>query len=201
MSHFDEQGYNDRSTLLFMQDTKARIAQNLDAQFAEMGFAIPGVDALRQGADVSLRTLYKYYPSREAMITGALEYRNEVYLSWISGGPPSGQAHILHIFHRLGEWLIKGANNGCLFLNALAAYPEVSSVRQMAEHHKECVRAEFARRLHHVAPTVDANALAETLLIIHEGQTDTAMTRDPNTATDAALRLARALLIAEGIPE
>ena len=74
-----------------MNDTKSRIARNLDAQFAEMGFAAPGVDALRDGADVSLRTLYKYFPSREAMVVGALEYRNEIYLDWISGGPDAGR--------------------------------------------------------------------------------------------------------------
>lgn len=184
-----------------MSDTKSRIARNLDAQFAEMGFAAPGVDALRSGADVSLRTLYKYFPSREAMVVGALEYRNEIYLDWISGGPDAGQDHILHVFERLGAWLEKGANNGCLFLNALAAHPDVPGVREMAETHKNCVRDMFADRLRHVAPETDIDDLAEVLLTIHEGQTDTAMTRDPETATRAALRLARALLTAEGIPQ
>ena len=184
-----------------MEDTKQRIARNLDAQFAAMGFAMPGVDSLRERADVSPRTLYKYYPSREAMVVGALEHRNQVYLDWIAGGPMSGQGHILHIYERLGTWLLDGANNGCLFLNALAAYPDTPGVRRMAEHHKECVRVEFARRLKNIAPKTDIGDLSESLLTIHEGQTDTAMTRSPQIATRAALRLARALLSAEGIPE
>ncbi len=185
-----------------MKDTKAQIARNLDAQFAEMGFAMPGVDALRAGADVSLRTLYKYYPSREAMVVGALEYRNDVYLDWISGGPESGQAHVLHIFERLGDWLEQGSNNGCLFLNALAAYPDVPEIRAVAEHQKDCVRREFARRLAHIAPHLtptEIDDLSEALLAIHEGQNDTSMVRDPKTARRAALRLARALMTAEGL--
>ncbi|WP_367180608.1 TetR family transcriptional regulator [uncultured Ruegeria sp.] len=48
-----------------------------------MGFAGPGVEALRAGADVSLRTLYKYFPSREAMVVGALRHRDRVYTGWI----------------------------------------------------------------------------------------------------------------------
>ncbi|WP_371824730.1 TetR/AcrR family transcriptional regulator [Paracoccus sp. MA] len=70
-----------------MRSTKLRIARNLDRQFAEMGFATQGVEALREGADVSLRTLYKYFPSREEMVVGALEYRDAAYFDWISGGP------------------------------------------------------------------------------------------------------------------
>ena len=55
-----------------MATRKEKIAGDLDRQFAEMGFAEQGVEALRAGADVSLRTLYKYFPSREAMVVGAL---------------------------------------------------------------------------------------------------------------------------------
>lgn len=39
----------------------------------------------------------------------------------------------------------------------------------------------------------------KTVLAIHEGQTDTVMVRGPQVAKRAALRLARALLTAEGI--
>ena len=40
---------------------------------------------------------------------------------------------------------------------------------------------------------------SKTVLAIHEGQTDTAMVRGPQVAKRVALRLARALLTAEGI--
>lgn len=184
-----------------MLDTKAKIARNLDTQFAKMGFAQPGVDALRDGAEVSLRTLYKYYPSREAMVAGALEYRNRIYLDWIAGGPGSGHAHVLHIYDRLNDWLVAGANTGCLFLNALAAYPDAGDVRAMANHHKDCVRQAFADRLHTIAPDIDIPILSESLLTIHEGQTDMSILRGPKVAHDTALMLARALLNSVGIPD
>ena len=41
----------------------------------------------------------------------------------------------------------------------------------------------------------------ETVLAIHEGQTDTAMVPGPQVTKCAALRLSRALLTAEGIAE
>lgn len=183
-----------------MEDTEKKIARNLSAMFAERGFASPGVDDLRDGADVSLRTLYKYYPSRESMILGALRYRNEAYLEWIAGGAGEGQGHILHVFEQLGEWFGQSGATGCLFLNALAAHPDSHAVRQLVEHHKDCIKAEFARRLVHIAPGMKTDDLAEALFLIHEGQTEAATTRDPAVATRSALRLAAALLSEEGIP-
>jgi AcrR family transcriptional regulator len=177
-----------------MIDIKQRIAKNLDTQFAAMGFAVPGVDALREGADVSLRTLYKYYPSREAMVIGALEHRNETYLEWITGGPTLGADHVLHIFNRLGDWQSEVSCNGSLFLNALAAYPESVAIRQTVGHHKEQVRLAFEARLRAVAPNVKITELSLALLTIHEGQTEMAMIHDKKTAINAALLLARALL-------
>lgn len=182
-----------------MIETKQRIAKNLELQFAAMGFALPGVDALRAGADVSLRTLYKYYPSREAMVIGALEHRNKIYMDWIAGGPEQGAAHVLHIFKRLGDWQSEVACNGCLFLNALAAYPESQGIRKTVEHHKDQVRLAFGTRLHAIVPNAKIEELSEALMTIHEGQTEMAMIRDIKVATKAALLLARALLKNEDI--
>lgn len=182
-----------------MIDTKQRIARNLEAQFAIMGFALPGVDALRAGADVSLRTLYKYYPSREAMVIGALEHRNDAYMDWISGGPNHGVEHVLHIFNRLGDWQSEATCNGCLFLNALAAYPESLAIRKTVVHHKDQVRLAFETRLHAIAPNAKIEELLEALMTIHEGQTEMAVIRDTKVATKAALLLARALLKNEDI--
>lgn len=182
-----------------MLDTKQRIAKNLELQFAAMGFALPGVDALREGADVSLRTLYKYYPSREAMVIGALEYRNDAYMEWVSGGPTQGAEHVLHIFNRLGDWQSEVACNGCLFLNALAAYPKSPAIREAVEHHKDQVRLAFETRLQAIAPNAKITELSEALMTIHEGQTEMAMIRDTKVATKAALLLARALLKSEDI--
>ena len=51
-----------------MTDTMKRIAGGLERAFAANGFAEPSVEDLRDAAGVSLRTLYKYAASREAMV-------------------------------------------------------------------------------------------------------------------------------------
>lgn len=182
-----------------MTDTQTQIAENLDRQFSEMGFATQGVEALRAGANVSLRTLYKHFPSREAMVIGALNHRDATYSDWIGQGDAKGADHVLHVIVRLSDWLHEISNTGCLFRNALAAYPESDAIRQAVLKHKARVRNMFRARLLHVSPECDADALSEALFVLHEGLTESARLIGPKPATDATMRSARALLGAANI--
>lgn len=173
-----------------MTDTHLKIAENLDRQFSEMEFATQGVEALREGANVSLRTLYKYFPSREAMVIGALAHRDAAYSDWIGTDQVEGAEHVLHVLVRLSDWLRNVSNTGCLFRNALAAYPESDAIRQAVAAHKAHVRDIFRIRLITVAPDCDA----EALFVLHEGLTESARLLGAEPATTATMRCARALL-------
>ena len=59
---------------------KDKIAAGLERTFAKHGFAETDIETLRAGADVSLRTLYKYFPTREERMLAALEHRHRRYL-------------------------------------------------------------------------------------------------------------------------
>lgn len=182
-----------------MNTTKQKIASGLDRQFDAEGFAEQGVGALRAGANVSLRTLYKYFPSREAMVIGALEHRDRTYFDWLKGGPMHGIDHVLHPIVRLGDWLGEVANNGCLFLNALAQHPESAGIRALVIDHKARLADEFRIRLQKIAPGRDMDQLAETLFLLHEGMTQAARLQDRARVTETTLKAARAALAAEGI--
>ena len=182
-----------------MIDMKHQIAARLHGQFDEMGFAAPGVETLREGADVSLRTLYKYFPSREAMVVGALEHRDQAYDDWIGAGPDHGADHVLHILVRLADWLSGISNSGCLFRNALSAYPDSAPIRAAVEAHKSGLRTKFRSRLTHVAPDCDADAIAHQLFILHEGLTEAARLIGPDEARTQTLHSARLILAAADI--
>lgn len=182
-----------------MTSTKQRIASDLERSFASLGFAEQGVEALRAEADVSLRTLYKHFPSREAMIIGALEHRDATYFDWLAGGPDSGVDHVLHPLVRLGDWLSEVANTGCLFLNAWAEYPDSTAIADVVIAHKAKLADEFRLRLERIAPERDTAHLADTLFLLHEGMTQAARLQGREKATAAALRAARAALARDGI--
>lgn len=180
-------------------NTKQRIASDLERSFSAAGFAEQGVEALREQADVSLRTLYKHFPSREAMIIGALEHRDAAYADWLKGGPETGAAHVLHPLVRLGDWLAEVANTGCLFLNAWAEYPDSAAIAAVVKDHKARLADGFRQRLAHVAPGHDTGHLAETLFLLHEGMTQAARLQGREIAYQAAMHAAKAALAAHDI--
>lgn len=182
-----------------MISLKQRIARDLHQQFCEWGFAGLGVEALRKGADVSIRTLYKHFPSREAMIVGALEHRDTAYFDWLQGGPTQGIDHILHPFLRLGDWLEMVSNTGCLFTNAMAEHPDSVAIAHVVKAHKARLEEVFHIRLAHIAPQQETGDIANTLFVLHEGMTVVAQLKGPKAATQQTLRAARTILAAGNI--
>lgn len=63
---------------------KDRIAARLEALFSQQGFATPSVPEIKEAAGVSMRTLYRHFPSKEAMVIGALDHRHARYLAFLT---------------------------------------------------------------------------------------------------------------------
>lgn len=146
-----------------MNKTQEKIAARLEQAFAVHGFAELGVADLRAQADVSLRTLYKYFPSREDMVLAALEHRHARYLAFIFSELPENRDDVLAvIFERIGAWMSINAVEGCLFHNAVAAYPTSKQLRAMLERHKQ----EVSERLAVVSGLPNHQ---NELMLIHEG--------------------------------
>lgn len=146
-----------------MKTTSQKIAAALEQTFSEQGFAQPGVDSLKEAAGVSLRTLYKYYPSRIHMIHGALSLRHERYMATLfSDIHTTGEAALLYVFDQVAHWMTHNAQTGCLFLSAVAAYPNEPMLKELLERHK----AEIAENMLKVS---GLNEVGHDLLLIHEG--------------------------------
>ncbi|WP_299475076.1 TetR/AcrR family transcriptional regulator [uncultured Roseibium sp.] len=120
-----------------MKDTKARIAAGLERAFAENGFSEPNIDSLREAAGVSLRTLYKYMPSREEMVLSALEHRHRRYMQLVFDDLPSDGTPVLHaVLDCVAHWMSKEASHGCLFHAAVASAPRDERLRALLAKHK-----------------------------------------------------------------
>lgn len=121
-----------------MTDTKTRIAAGLERAFAENGFAEPNIDSLREAAGVSLRTLYKYVPSREEMVLCALEHRHRRYMQFVFDRLEATDKPVLHsLFDRVSGWMASEAAHGCLFHAAVAAAPRDERLRALLARHKK----------------------------------------------------------------
>lgn len=142
---------------------KEKIAASLELAFSQYGFAEPSVAQLKVACNTTLRTLYKYYPSKEAMVVAALESRHRRYLAFLLNGVPSnGNESILHIFRKLEKWIEEYAPNGCLSLNAIAAFPENKLITEAVKRHKDEVCQLLAVQSQREDLSVD-------LFLLHEG--------------------------------
>ena len=174
-----------------MTDTRTRIAAGLERAFAREGFARPNVETLREAADVSLRTLYKYAPSREAMVHLALEHRHGRYLGRLFDDPPEETEAVLPaLLDRIAAWMASEASHGCLFHAAVAAAPRDERLRALLERHK----AEVAERAARLARLPGREV---EITLVFEGLTQT-WPLSGDAATLGAKRLAAAL---GGLPD
>jgi len=142
---------------------KEQITSSLEDTFSQYGFAEPSVAQLKTACNVSLRTLYKHYPSKEAMIVGALEYRHQRYLAFLLNESPSaGVESALHIFNKLELWMKEFAPHGCLSMNAIAAFPDNPLINKAVKQHKKDV-------LYFLGQRSQRADLATAIFLLHEG--------------------------------
>ncbi|WP_372882783.1 TetR/AcrR family transcriptional regulator [Psychromonas sp.] len=142
---------------------KEEIAASLELAFSQYGFAEPSVAKLKTACNVSLRTLYKHYPSKEAMIVAALAHRHQRYLTFLlEASPADGIEFAVHIFHKLERWMKEHAPHGCMSMNAIAAFPDNAMINKAVKEHKEEVRRFLGEQSHRAD-------LATALFLLHEG--------------------------------
>ena len=147
-----------------MTDTKLKIAAGLERAFAKGGFAEPSVDDLREAADVSLRTLYKYTPSRADMVHLALEHRHQRYIDLLFTDLPEAPDRALSaIIDRVGVWMETEASHGCLFHAAVAASPGDQVLRDLLSRHKVEVATKAAIATGRQGYEIELNLILEGL--------------------------------------
>lgn len=169
-----------------MIEMRDKIAAGLENAYAQYGFAEPDIETLRANADVSLRTLYKYFPTREQRILAALEHRHRRYVEQVTSTLPNDPVDAIStFFDRIGDWMEIEASHGCLFHAAVAAAPTNVELRHMLERHKRDVAQALASAMGRFDHIEDLTLLMEGLIQswpLHERQ-----------AVKSAKRLASAL--------
>ncbi|MBO7921543.1 MULTISPECIES: TetR/AcrR family transcriptional regulator [Alteromonas] len=144
-------------------ERKNDIAARLETAFSTNGFTQPNVAMLKTQTGTTLKTLYKYFPSKEDMIIGALTHRHQRYLSFLATDCPDNLTNaVKHVFARLALWLKQYAPNGCMSLQALSSYPDYDRVTTAVNTHKADVRQ-------WLLALTNNSSMAHSLFILHEG--------------------------------
>jgi AcrR family transcriptional regulator len=174
-----------------------RILTAASTLFYEQGIRTVGVDTIASVADVTKKTLYDRFGSKDRLIAAYLERRNLVWHAFLdeqlaARAPSTPEGVILALFDALTDWLA-GSRNGCGFINASVelAAPDHPAMPVIVGQ-KQWMRSEFEAQAR-LAGMTDPGELADRLLLLHEGALVSyrvaAMERAPEVAGRAAADL------------
>jgi AcrR family transcriptional regulator len=172
-----------------------RILETADRLFYGQGIRAVGVDAIAAEIGISKRTLYNYFPSKDALIVAYLTRR---FIPLTTTEQPAAD-QILGMFDRLERSFGRGDFRGCPFVNAVAELGRPThAATKIAVAFKEQRRLWFHTFLTGLG-VVDADGLATQLMLLVDGAIAAALVRgDPGMAR-AAKEAARILLAAAGV--
>ncbi|MHC6223523.1 TetR/AcrR family transcriptional regulator [Pseudomonas sp. X10] len=150
--------------------TSDKIAESALQVFYRQGYHGTGVEQLSQEAGVTKKTLYRHFPSKEALIEAALQRRDEDFMARLESALATAEPALraLAYIDFLEGWARSGSFHGCAFINAAAEYADAAEPpHRLAHEHKLKVR--------HVLEQVCREAgfrgegVAEQLFLLGEG--------------------------------
>lgn len=181
-----------------------QLVQRAMQLFYRQGFHATGVDQLSREGQLTKKTLYRYFPTKEALVQAALRQRHEELMARIrehvERRPPPERP--LAYLDFIADWVREPDFCGCAFINASAEYPDAAAAAHgIAAEHKRALR-DYLLQLCRDAGVPEPAQLAAGLFLLGEGLTVAAQVSGVDARLHAlAEAQARALLGAQrGLP-
>jgi len=167
--------------------------------FNRHGYHATGVDRLMEETGIAKTTLYRHFPSKEALIVAALsrvdEIAREEMRAYVEAQSEDPRERLLATFDVLDKWLRDSEFKGCPFVAAASEHGgPADPVFLQVRLHKQLYLA-FFEELARAARLVEPKAVARQLVMLHEGAIAFAQVLGPEGVADQA-RAAAARIIA-----
>lgn len=184
-------------TMTTVDDDTARrqVLEAASRLFYARGIQAVGMDAVRAEAGVSLKRLYRLFPSKEAILEAVLRHAHEQWVEWIANGTASARTprdRLLAIYDVLACWFDRDDFRGCLFINSFGELGATTpAIVDIARAHKRWFQEVIAELVEEAgAPAW----LAPQLAILAEGAQTTAAITGSNDAAKHARDAAETLV-------
>jgi AcrR family transcriptional regulator len=154
--------------------TRVRILQAAYRLFWQKGFTRVNVDEIAAGADVTKRTLYSHFESKDALLADVLRAQHEQAFSSFQtiGKELSGTPELIidTFFKELDTWSAKPRWTGSGFTRLVVELADLPGhpARKVAKQHKGIMEGHLADELAK-AGVVKARDLARELWLLAEG--------------------------------
>ena len=177
---------------------RAAVLEAAEKLFYGKGIQAVGMDEIRTAAGVSLKAIYKLFPSKDALVAEVLTIRDR---RWTDGlhkyvdRAVAQEERVLAVFDWLDEMFAENDFRGCSFINSYGELGATSStVAEAAQHNKSCYQDELAAL---VAEAGLPERVAIQIGLLTEGALTTAAILGPDGVVDGARDAARVLIASQ----
>ena len=152
---------------------RLQIIQAAFKLFTENGFYATGVDLIMRQANVSKRTMYIYFPTKNDLIVAVMEFYRANYeqglTDLLARNDLSNREKIIAIFEDAGNWFENRQFHGCLAVNAMGEFSGKDPKIENACRDFKTWELDVFRKLTKGLPVMYPNDLAFKLLVLLEG--------------------------------
>jgi AcrR family transcriptional regulator len=139
--------------------------------FNQYGYHAVGVDWIRDEAQVSKMTLYKYFLNKEDLVREVLKLRHEAFKASIENAvskKESAEEKIVEIFNWHLRWFSSKTFYGCMFIKAAGEFSQTKKMLDISRQHKEWIYS-FVLKVLTEMKTKDAEGKARYVQIHLDG--------------------------------
>jgi AcrR family transcriptional regulator len=153
---------------------RERILEAAYDLFSRHGIRAVGIDAIVEQSGVARMTLYRHFPSKDALVLAFLELREERWTKdWLQHDVEQRSAdpgeRLLAIFDVFDTWFQRDDFEGCSFINVLLEISEPAHpLHRASTDHLASIR-DFVERLANSAGIVDPEGFARQWHILMKG--------------------------------
>lgn len=174
-----------------------RLVEAATGMFNQFGIHATGIDRILAEAGVARMTLYNHFGSKEGLVREVLERES---LAWfqrldcaLDQAGPSARDKVSVYFDVLQAWFSQPDFKGCGFMNAVGeSARDDACVRPIAKAHRDANVAYVRKLLGEEG--LNADALADTIIMIADGATVDVMVTGDLVIVERARRVALYLL-------
>ena len=152
-------------------ETRARILDTATELFYAHGVHAVGVNEIAARAHASKLSLYRYFPSKDELVSAMLTEHSDRIHAWLrrnTEDAPAGPQRVLSVFDLLMRWFAQPGYHGCAVINTIVDTRADPAIAAIARAHLTRYRELLAQRSRE-AGVPDPDATARQLLLLIEG--------------------------------
>ena len=166
--------------------------------FSKHGFHGTGIDRIAEEANVSKKTMYHHFRSKDELILATLRHHDGLFrnhfMKAVNQTSDNAYDRLLNIFDVAHAWFSGKDFYGCMFVNAIGEYSEPNtSIRQVCKEFKRAMLG-YIEELAEQAGITNSNEVASAIALLLEGSIVTAQVSENANSASTAKQAAKVIV-------